>query len=410
MRKFFFLVLLSVCLNNYSDAQSVLWVNYSHPQVRATYDATFSPDGLQVLSGSECHEAHIRIFDAANGNILWDYQLDSNLYCVQGVKFAAGGTKFIAVEETGKLLLFDYSGGTPVIIDTIITGNAAALAADFNAAGDKIIIGGYLTYQIYDLNTGQFAAPVNAHLGYIWSIQYSNSQQYILTGSTDDKVKMFSSSGTLIRTFNGHTGDVLTAKFSMDDSLIVSGSRDDKIRVWNANTGSVVHTLTGHSGDVFRIDISPDNRFIASGAADATIRIWDLQSGTLLSTINDTSGAWVYSVKWSPDGKKLLVGNGATQVVLYDVNSIVGVSEVTPSRVVLSWPNPIERNSLLQFSETRERIQTFRLYDLNGKCVYDVTENSGIRQVRIPELSSGNYTYVLQFDDNVEVPGKLQIK
>ena len=406
MKKFFFL--LAVLLTpNLILSQSIIWLNYSHPQQRATYDASFSFDGTKVLTGSECHEAHIRIFDAVNGNMLWDYQLDTTLYCVQGVKFSVGGTQFVAAEETGNLLLFDYSGPVPAIVDTIVTGNAAALSVDFDAAGNNLLIGGYNFYRIYNIPSKTFTANVNAHTGLIWAASYSHNGQWILTGATDDKAKIFNVSGGLVRTLTGHTGDVMTAKFSSNDSIIVTGSRDDKIKVWNSNTGALIRTISGHTGDVMRIDISPDDRFIASASADATVRIWDLQTGTQLASIADTSGSFVYSVQWSNDGTKLLTGNGATQVILYDVSAVTAVNENEPARVVMMYPNPAHAGETIRFSAGTSIINQYSLYDVQGKLVQRIENNSGISSVQLPELPSGNYSYQLRYKDDVVVSGKL---
>lgn len=401
---FFLGVLLSPALLN---GQSIVWLNYSHPQQRATYDASFSGDGTKVLTGSECHEAHVRIFDAVNGTMIWDYQLDTTLFCVQGVKFSAGGTQFVAAEETGNLLLFDYTGPSPVITDTIVTGNAAALSVDFDSSGNTLLIGGYNNYRTYDIASKLFTSNINAHTGLIWAASFSHSQQWILTGASDDKAKIHNLSGGIVRTFNGHTSDVMTAKFTSNDSIVVTGSRDDKIKVWNANTGAVIRTITGHTGDVMRIDISPDDRFIASASADATIRIWDLQTGIQLASIPDTSGTIVYCVQWSADGTKLLAGNGATQVILYDVSAITATNDVQPDRVVLSYPNPVRSGGSVRFSEGVEKIVQYSLYDAHGRLVHQLENRNGITQLQLPALPAGNYSYQLRFKDDVVVPGKL---
>lgn len=404
------LVLAGIIAPAIMMSQSIVWLNYSHPQQRATYDASFSGDGTKVLSGSECHESHIRIFDAANGNMLWDYQLDTTLYCVQGVKFSAGGNKFVAAEETGNLLLFDYSMPTPMITDTIVTGNAAALSVDFDSSGNNILIGGYNNYRIYDVNAGLFTANVNAHTGLIWAASYSHNGQWILTGATDDKAKIHNLFGGLIKTFSGHTGDVMSAKFTSNDSIVVTGSRDDKIKVWNANTGTLIRNITGHTGDVMRIDISPDDRFIASASADATVRIWDLQTGAQLASITDTSGSIVYCVEWSKDGTKLLTGNGHTQVILYDVSAITDVQENEAARVVLMYPNPSPSGSIIRFSEGNVPIVQYTLFDMNGRLVHQIENSGGICDVQLPMLPSGNYAYQLRFKDDVAVSGKLVVQ
>jgi WD40 repeat protein len=346
----FLLIWFNCVVLQESFAQSIIWSNFSHPQQRATYDAGFSSDGTKVLSGSECHEAHIRVFDASNGSILWDYQLDSSLFCIQGVKFSSNGSMFLAIEETGNLLVFDYSSGTPVISDTIVTGNSVALSVDINTAGFEVLLGCNNQLKVYSFTTNNFTNTIQAHNGFIWSVNYSSNEQRIVTASSDNLAKVWNSAGALELTLTGSTGDVLCAKFSKDDSLIVISGRDDKIRVYDALTGASVNVLSGHTGDVNKIDISPDNRFIASASFDASIKIWELETGTLLATIPDTSGFFVYSVEWSPDGTKLIAGNGATQVILYDVDAITGITPLSVASLVRCFPNPIKTGERMYIS------------------------------------------------------------
>lgn len=393
-----------------SVAQAIVWSNFSHPLQRATYDAGFSSDGTKVLSGSECHEAHIRVFDAANGSILWDYQLDSSLFCIQGVKFSSNGTMFLAIEETGNLLVFDYSSGTPVIADTIVTGNSVALSVDINTAGSEVLLGCNNQLKVYNFTTNSFTNTIQAHNGFIWSVNYSASEQRIVTASSDNLAKVWSSAGILELTLTGSTGDVLCAKFSKDDSLIVISGRDDKIRVYDAITGASVNVLSGHTGDINKIDISPDNRFIASASFDATIKIWELETGTLLATIPDTSGFFVYSVEWSPDGTKLIAGNGATQVILYDVDAITGITPISASSLVKCHPNPIKSGARMYISSETKKIISVELVNIKGQSLFMRSDDSnGIQFIDFPDLSDGIYFYRLLTEDGLLVSRQIVV-
>jgi WD40 repeat protein len=241
-------------------------------------------------------------------------------------------------------------------------------------------------------------------------VNYSSNEQRIVTASSDNLAKVWNSAGALELTLTGSTGDVLCAKFSKDDSLIVISGRDDKIRVYDALTGASVNVLSGHTGDVNKIDISPDNRFIASASFDASIKIWELETGTLLATIPDTSGFFVYSVEWSPDGTKLIAGNGATQVILYDVDAITGITPLSVASLVRCFPNPIKTGERMYISSETKKIVSVELVNIKGQSLFLKSDaTNGIQYIEIPEMSSGIYLYRLLSEDGILISRQIVV-
>ena len=58
----------------------------------------------------------------------------------------------------------------------------------------------------------------------------------------------------------------------------MSGSYDNTLKVWDAQTGQETLTLKGHSGYVFSVSFSPDGKRIVSGSYDKTLKVWDISS------------------------------------------------------------------------------------------------------------------------------------
>src|SRR5260370_24195242 len=72
--------------------------------------------------------------------------------------------------------------------------------------------------------------------------------------------------------------------------------------------GTTFFTYTGHTGPVFSVAWSPDGKRIASGSWDETAQVWDATKGTTpLVTYTGHSGL-VAVVAWSPGGKLLSSG------------------------------------------------------------------------------------------------------
>src|SRR5215471_7209870 len=89
--------------------------------------------------------------------------------------------------------------------------------------------------------------------------------------------------------------------------------------VWDAQTGQETRTLKAHTSGVWSVAFSPDGKRIASASGmfkagevrgwDAqTVQVWDALTGQEMLTLQGHSG-YVYSVAFSPDGKRLVSGN-----------------------------------------------------------------------------------------------------
>ncbi len=79
--------------------------------------------------------------------------------------------------------------------------------------------------------------------------------------------------------------------------------------MWNAESGTEVHRLEGHRGRVFTVSWSPDGRRLASASIDQTVWVWDAESGAEVRRLEGHTDC-VYDVSWSPDGRWLASAAG----------------------------------------------------------------------------------------------------
>ncbi|MHC5722055.1 MAG: WD40 repeat domain-containing protein, partial [Nostoc sp.] len=88
----------------------------------------------------------------------------------------------------------------------------------------------------------------------------------------------------LAEPLHGHEGWVYCVAISADGQMIVSGGTDDTVRLSNRQGLLLVEPLRGHEGNVRSVAIarqrdpnSADGQTIVSGGTDGTVRLWNHQ-------------------------------------------------------------------------------------------------------------------------------------
>jgi len=107
----------------------------------------------------------------------------------------------------------------------------------------------------------------------------------------------------LIKVLDGHK-DV---QYSYNDSLIVSRFNNKNAKIFDLDKGKET-ILQGHTSKLWSISFSPDGKKIITGSDDGTARLWDLQSTELMLLKGHTSQ--VMSANFSPDGKYVVTASG----------------------------------------------------------------------------------------------------
>jgi hypothetical protein len=149
---------------------------------------------------------------------------------------------------------------------------------------------------------------------------------------------------------------------------LVLALEDGTVGLWDAASGAELLCLRGHEERVWSVAFSPDGRRLASASGDGTVRLWDAASGAELLCLRGHE-EWVLSVAFSPDGRRLASASGDDTVRLWDaasgdclqiipgaedVSTIAGGSSAFPWRIVRRSPD-----TSIQSATTGEAIAWF---------------------------------------------------
>lgn len=252
------------------------------------YCLAFSPDGKILASGSQNRprrgddgnlrsEGTIDVWNAVKGKRKHRFSRD-NMINIRSVAFSPDGSLLVAGDEFGGIHLMDP-------------------------------------------NTGEYKKTLEGHSGEVIVISFSSDMQTFATGSMDGSVRIWEvASGKNKQTFDGFFNLLTSFDISADGKTIVMAGKDPNVCLWDATSGKREKAFTKEWDNwrhpVENIGFIPGGNFIL--IMDDAKFLWDRNTGKPAAHFLRPNTS-VFSVGFSPDGKKMVTGSGDGTVLLFDV-------------------------------------------------------------------------------------------
>jgi WD repeat-containing protein 61 len=171
-----------------------------------------------------------------------------------------------------------------------------------------------------------------AHNDSVWTVAWKN--KYIVTGSTDGKVKCWTEGLEKVSEMNASALSIVSV--ATTGSVAYSSSMDSHIRAWDIEKGTLLRDVNAGPVDTWAIAVHPkatslaspsspasssSSPFIATTGQSGHVNVWNMEEGTKTQTLETTNAKFSMCVDYSSDGSLLACGSVNGLVSIFDVAS-----------------------------------------------------------------------------------------
>jgi len=330
---------------------------FSGHNARVSY-VTYSPNGKYIASCSNIDRT-VKIWDADSGNAVMTIS-----------RFFADGIDSVEFSPDGKYVAFRIITGQSNIKIWNLESNTEikSLAGNFpfmvfshdwkyivNTSGND--------FKLLDVNTGEETKTFSGHIARVNSVKFSPDGKYLVSISSDRKIKLWDVSGRNIATldsisfssrstfspdsnffvvsdgsslslldvttcnkidgFSNSTFNYISTVAYSHDGLYAAVSSGKIVNLWDIASGRIAMSLKGHIENISIITYSPDGKYIATGSYDKTVKIWDAKTGREIRTISKFSDSVTY-ITYNSNGSFLYIITGDMSKVIKIFDAATG--------------------------------------------------------------------------------------
>ncbi len=235
------------------------------------------------------------------------------------------------------------------------------------------------------------------HRGRFGSVILSGDGQIIATaGNQDDRIKLWNSTGELIKTIETKQVTMMRSRWSWsrDNQTLITGGLDGSVKFWS-RTGVPIKTIQITQGDPLAISWSDDGKTLVSVGEDDNIRLWN-QMGRVRKIIKTQQpqitkvpkGAIFlnWNLSLSGDGKTLATSRDGRSTKLWSATGelikTIQVQQENIGLTELSWSNDS------QTLATNGNDSNVKLWDTRGNLIKTIkTDQSKVTSINWSEDS-----------------------
>ncbi len=317
---------------------------------------------------SSWHNGDIVIWDSRDGSYL--SILKGHTATVRSMQISKSNKILVSSSDDGHVRVWDLASGVCTKNFNYNSRRISHIA--LSPDNSMIAIDDYNNIKLIDID-GNIIGCLEGHRDWIYSIDFSYDGNFLVSGSKDNKVKIWNIlSKQCISTLEGHTGTVHAVKFISESNDFASGSFDKSLRFWNMESVESAAIFQGNSTWIRSVFSYSQSSLIASGDDNGDIKIWDKNQKNKICIMPGHKQS-VYSISITKDAMKMVSGSYDKTVRIWDLNNYTCCKVINVNSTVYSVD--ISADSNLFASAHHD--MSIKIWTLSGQLVRDLRGHTG---------------------------------
>jgi WD40 repeat protein/DNA-binding SARP family transcriptional activator len=293
----------------------------------------------KVIGAAFSRDGHVLATTSDDGSVdVWDVPTASLRETFTGHAgaavapvFSRDGRTLYTASHDGGVIAWDVRGdrrlGRPFRFSPVVAGSAGPQKAGGGAGAVAaspdsslfVTSPGPNRVTLWRARTMQVLATLHGPCGPVESVVFSHDGRFVAATGDGSATVVWN-----VRTRKIH--EVLRPErkagndgvnFSQDDRLVGTAGQDGNVRLYDAGTGRRVASLpTRRKQTLNDLDFSSDGRWLAAAGLGTKVYVWEVRTLSLARTI--PHGELIFAIRFSPDGKQIVTGDGKGNVDFWD--------------------------------------------------------------------------------------------
>jgi WD40 repeat protein/DNA-binding SARP family transcriptional activator len=317
-----------------SNSRVTLWDAHTGKQLLTlaghrdtVWDVTFSPDGHHLATASQDGSAMMWDISAGGGREGFSWYNSSQILYTN-IAFSPDGKRLaVSGGESGGQVLDSMTGEVVLELPGMTRGRQGAVA--FSPDGNRLAFtNSEAKIHIWDLTTQREALVLAGHNDWIGDLAFSPDGSRLTSIAYDGTTRMWNmANGQELFKVTSDPGQVVDKSHIIGVSYSPDGSRiatvaDAQPIIWDANRGEELLALPEQPEMVYSVAFSPDGKRLAIGLARSMGgSIWDVASGERVAQLSLEHRGSIQSIVFSADGQQIYTGSVDGTIKVFDAQT-----------------------------------------------------------------------------------------